>query len=142
MRKIYYMLVCLYRNLKTAIHLKKKDITVNRQNVHSEIVELREALYLMECGFEPIKATYIGRGGGIGGGVRAYQLDVRVISKDKLKLLAIKNRLIDLLDCHNRATRIKDNDAHIRKIRLINGGGITKAENGDYYAFLYFYVII
>lgn len=78
----------------------------------------------------------------IGGGVRAYQLDVRVISKDKLKLLAIKNRLIELLDCHNRATRIKDDDAYIRKIRLINGGGIAKAENGDYYAFLYFYVIV
>lgn len=78
----------------------------------------------------------------IGGDVRAYQLDMRVVSKNKLKLLAVKDRLIDLLDCHNRTTNIKDNDAHIRKIRLINGGGIAKADNGDYYAFLYFYVII
>lgn len=77
----------------------------------------------------------------IGGGVHAYQLDMQVISKDKIKLLAIKGRLIELLDNHNRATRIKDGDARIRKIRLINGGGIAKADNGDYYAFLYFYVI-
>ena len=78
----------------------------------------------------------------IGGGVRAYQLDVRVISRDMLKLLKIKERLVDLLDCHNRATRIRDADAVIRKIRLINGGGIAKADNGDYYAFLYFYAVV
>lgn len=77
----------------------------------------------------------------IGGGVRAYQLDMRVISKDKLKLLTIKARLVDLLDNHNRATKIKDDDAYIRRIRLINGGGIAKADNGEYNAFLYFYVI-
>ena len=78
----------------------------------------------------------------IGGGVRAFQLDVRVISRDMLKLLTIKDRLVELLDCHNRATRIKDADAVIRKIRLINGDGMTRAENGDYYGFLYFYVTI
>lgn len=78
----------------------------------------------------------------IGGGVRAYQLDMRVVSKDKIKLLAIKSRLVDLLDQHDRATRISDAAAYIRKIRLINGGGIARAENGEYSAFLYFYVIV
>ena len=78
----------------------------------------------------------------LGGGVRAYQLDMRAISTDKLKLLAIKARLVDLLDNCDRATRISDADAYIRKIRLINGGGIAKAENGEYNAFLYFYVIV
>lgn len=77
-----------------------------------------------------------------GGGVHAYQLDMRVISKDKLKLLAIKQRLVELLDDHNRATRISDKDTYIRKIRMVNGGGIAKTDNGDYNAFLYFYVII
>lgn len=78
----------------------------------------------------------------IGGGVRAYQIDLRVISKDKLKLLAIKDRVIALLDNHNCATHIQDSETHIRKIRMINGGGIAKADNGDYYAFVYFQAII
>ena len=78
----------------------------------------------------------------VGGGVRAYQIDIRVISKDKLKLLTIKDRLISLLDNHNRATHIQDSETRIRKIRLINGGGIAKADNGDYHAFLYFYAIV
>lgn len=57
MRKIYYMLVCLYRNIKTAIHFKKRNVEADHQSVHSEIVKLREALYLLKCGFEPIKVT-------------------------------------------------------------------------------------
>lgn len=80
--------------------------------------------------------------GSVGGGVHAYQIDIRVVSKSKLNLLTIKDRLINLLDDHNRATHITDGDVRIRKIRLINGGGIAKADNGDYYAFLYFHAII
>ncbi len=80
--------------------------------------------------------------GAVGGGIHKYQLDFRVISKDKLKLLAIKERLIELLDHHDRATRISDDETYIYTMRLINGGGIARADNGDYYAFLYFYAII
>lgn len=80
--------------------------------------------------------------GSVGGGVHSYQIDIRVVSKSKLSLLTIKEQLIKLLDDHNRTTHISDSDTTIRKIKLINGGGIAKADNGDYYAFLYFHAII
>lgn len=73
-----------------------------------------------------------------GGNARAYQIDINVVSRDKLKLLRIKDRLIELLDNHNCKTMISG----IRNISLINGGGIVRADNGDYHAFLYFYAII
>ena len=74
----------------------------------------------------------------IGGGVRAFQLDVRAISTEKLRLLTIKDRIVDLLDNGHRATPIDG----VRKTRLINGGGIARADTGEYNAFLYFYIII
>lgn len=83
--------------------------------------------------------------GNVGYKVKKYQLDFRIISKDKLKLLAIKQRLIELLDHSDRATRISSGSSdkvYIYTMRLINGGGITKADNGDYYAFLYFFAIM
>ena len=80
--------------------------------------------------------------GNVGYKIKKYQLDFRVVSKDKLKLLAIKQRLTELLDHQDRATRISDTDTYIYTIKLINGGGIAKADNGDYHAFLYFYAII
>ena len=73
-----------------------------------------------------------------GGITRAYQLDIDVVSRDKLKLLYIKDSLIRLLDNHNCKTSIPG----IRKITLINGGGMVRRDNGDYHAFLYFYAII
>lgn len=81
--------------------------------------------------------------GNVGYKVKKYQLDFRIISKDKLKLLAIKQRLIELLDHQDQATRIsKEDGVYIYTMKLMNGGGIAKAENGDYYAFLYFFAII
>jgi hypothetical protein len=80
--------------------------------------------------------------GSIGGGLYAYQIDIRVISKRKLSVLTVKDHLVKLLDDYSRATRMKDNDTYIRKIKLINGGGIAEADNGDYYAFLYFHVVV
>lgn len=80
--------------------------------------------------------------GNVGYKIKKYQLDFRVVSKDKLKLLAIKQRLTELLDHQDRATRISDTDTYIYTMKLINGGGIAKADNGDYHAFLYFYAII
>lgn len=80
--------------------------------------------------------------GNVGYKIKKYQLDFRVVSKDKLKLLAIKQRLTELLDHQDRATRISDTDTYIYTLKLINGGGIAKADNGDYHAFLYFYAII
>lgn len=80
--------------------------------------------------------------GSVGGGVHTYQIDIRIVSKSKLSLLTLKDQLIMLLDDHNSATHISDGDVTIRKIKLINGGGITRADNGDYYAFLYFHAII
>lgn len=80
--------------------------------------------------------------GNVGYKIKKYQLDFRVVSKDKLKLLAIKQRLTELLDHQDRATRISDTDTYIYTIKLINGGGIAKEDNGDYHAFLYFYAII
>ena len=99
-------------------------------------------LFLFECPEQVKCDDYIVYNpkemGAIGGGVQSYQLDIRAISKDKLRLMELKYRLVYLLDNAHRATPIEG----IRKIRLINGGGIAKADNGEYNAFLYFYVII
>ncbi|MEA4921390.1 MAG: hypothetical protein VB078_10795 [Clostridiaceae bacterium] len=75
-----------------------------------------------------------------GGTIRQYQLDIRVISKDKIKLLAIKDRVIKLLDVYNRPTSIKNADGAIRICTLINGGGIARNDEGEYYAFVYFLI--
>ena len=102
----------------------------------SENVFLFERPEVLECNdyivYSPKEQT------SPGGNVRAYQLDINVVSRDKLKLLQIKDRIIDLIDNHNCKTVIPG----IRKITLINGGGIVRADNGDYHAFLYFYAII
>lgn len=78
-----------------------------------------------------------------GQSIRDYQLDVRIISEDKLKLFPIKDRLIEILDNFNKPTKIKDSEIIIRHTRLINGGGIIKnEESGEYHLLVYFLVKI
>lgn len=75
--------------------------------------------------------------------IRDYQLDIRIVSKDKLKLLAIKDAVISLLDNFNKQTNIRDSDTVIRHTRLINGGGMIKDEDkGEYNLLVYFLVKI
>lgn len=75
-----------------------------------------------------------------GGSIRQYQLDIRVVSKDKLKLLSIKDRIIKLLDVYDRPTNIKNADEAIRTCSLVNGGGIAQNDEGEYNAFVYFLI--
>lgn len=78
-----------------------------------------------------------------GNSIRDYQLDIRVIGKDKLKLLNIKDIIITLLDNFNKPTKIKDDITTIRHTRLVNGGGIIKnTESGEYNVLVYFLVKI
>jgi len=78
-----------------------------------------------------------------GNAIRNYQLDLRCISKDKLKLFEVKDRLIEILDNFNKPTNIKNEELTIRNSKLINGGGIIKdEENGDYHLIVYFLVKI
>lgn len=78
-----------------------------------------------------------------GSSIRDYQLDIRIVSKDKLKLLTIKEAIINLLDNFNRPTKIEDSETIIRHTRLINGGGMIKDEDkGEYNLLVYFLVKI
>ena len=75
--------------------------------------------------------------------VRDYQLDIRIVGKDKLKLLTIKDTIITLLDNFNKQTKIKDDTTTIRHTRLVNGGGVIKnPESGEYNVLVYFLVKI
>lgn len=77
------------------------------------------------------------------GTIQDYQLDIRIISKDKPSLFSIKDRLIALLNNHNKPTQIKDDVAVIRQTRLINGGGIIKNDGtGEYNLLVYFLIKI
>lgn len=78
-----------------------------------------------------------------GQSIRDYQLDIRIVSKDKLKLLTIKEAVIKLLDNFNKPTKIEDSETIIRHTRLINGGGMIKDEDkGEYNLLVYFLVKI
>ncbi|WP_316322642.1 hypothetical protein [Clostridium sp.] len=78
-----------------------------------------------------------------GSSIRDYQLDIRIVSKDKLKLFPIKDRLIEILDNFNKPTKIKDSETIIRHTHLVNGGGIIKnEESGEYHLLVYFLVKI
>lgn len=78
-----------------------------------------------------------------GENVRRYQLDVRIVGKDKLDVLDLKDLVIEALDNFNRPTKIKDNTVTIRHTKLVNGGGMAfNEESGEYYSFLYFQINI
>ena len=74
-----------------------------------------------------------------GSTIRIYQLDVRVVSKDKLKAIEIKDKVINALDIYYKTCKIKNEDTTIRNIRLTNGGGmIRNDETGEYNVLTYF----
>ena len=78
-----------------------------------------------------------------GSSIKDYQLDMRIVGKDKLRLLTIKDIIINLLDNFNKPTKIKDDTVTIRHTRLVNGGGIIKnQDNGEYNVLVYFLVKI
>ncbi len=78
-----------------------------------------------------------------GNSIRDYQLDLKVVCKDKLSLFPIKDRLIEILDNFNKPTKIKDSNITIRSTRLINGGGIVKnIDSGEYNLLIYFLIKI
>lgn len=72
--------------------------------------------------------------------IRTYQLDIRVISKNILTVLDIKDKLIKRLDVFNRPTAIYNAEEAIRSCLLANGGGIAKNDEGEYNAFLFFVI--
>ena len=76
-----------------------------------------------------------------GQSIRDYQLDFRIVSKDKLKLFPIKDQLIQILDNFNKPTKIKDSNTVIRHTRLINGGGIIKNEESREYNLLVYFLV-
>lgn len=74
-----------------------------------------------------------------GGSIRQYQLDVRIVGRDKLKVLKNKDKIIDILDIYRTACKIQDEEMTIRKINLVNGGGlIYDDEHKEYNAICYF----
>lgn len=73
--------------------------------------------------------------------IQKYQLDIRIVGKDKLRLLHIKDIVINLLDNFDRHTKIKDNETTIRHTRFINGGGIIKNEDSDEYNVLVYFLV-
>lgn len=78
-----------------------------------------------------------------GGAVKQYQLDIRVVGKDKLIVLSNKQKIIDLLDIYNNFCKIQDDETVIRSIKMINGGGMAfDDESNEYNAVAYFNVII
>lgn len=78
-----------------------------------------------------------------GGAVKQYQLDIRVIGKDKLKVLENKDKLIKALDIYDKACKIQDEEMTIRKINLVNGGGlIFNDETNEYNAVCYFKLFV
>ena len=78
-----------------------------------------------------------------GSSIRTYQIDFRIVSKDMLKAIEIKDGLIEELDCFNRPCNITNEETVIRSIKLLNGGGIIKnEEKGEYNILVFFYVKI
>lgn len=78
-----------------------------------------------------------------GGAVKQYQLDIRVVGKDKLIVLSNMQKIIDLLDIYNNFCKIQDDETVIRSIKMINGGGMAfDDESNEYNAVAYFNVII
>lgn len=63
MLKLYYKLLCILRNLKTQIRLKRRGIEVDYVGSHSEIVNLHDGLFLMQNGFVPARVIHVGRRG-------------------------------------------------------------------------------
>ena len=61
-----------------------------------------------------------------GGYIKDYQLEFNIIGKDLNKLLAIRQKLIELLDDTRNEKIIKDTDTTIRSTKLLNGGGMAK----------------
>ena len=78
-----------------------------------------------------------------GGYIKDYQLEFNIIGKDLNKLLAIRQKLIELLDDTRNEKIIKDTDTTIRSTKLLNGGGMAKnPETGNYEIILYFLIKI
>lgn len=78
-----------------------------------------------------------------GATVRHYQLDIRCVSKDKLKAIEIKDKVVNTLDIYYKNCKIQDIETTIRSIKLVNGGGLIKnSETGEYNSLVYFSVKI
>jgi len=78
-----------------------------------------------------------------GSTIRHYQLDIRIVSKDKLQAIEIKDKVINALDVYYKFCKIKDTEVAVRSIKLVNGGGLIKnEESGEYNVLIYFSVKI
>lgn len=70
---------------------------------------------------------------------REYQIDIRIVGRDKQKILDMKEKLIYLLDFYYKPCPIKG----IRSLKLLNGGGFDfDNRTKEYNVFLYFKAII
>ena len=58
MRKIYYVILCWIENLKSWLHWKSCNVPYNETYVLCELVNLREALHLMNESFDPAEVDY------------------------------------------------------------------------------------
>lgn len=62
MRKIFYEILCMLMNIKSAFHCWKCGFSYNELNTRTELVDLREALHLLSMGFEPVRGDYTNNG--------------------------------------------------------------------------------
>ncbi len=105
------------------------------------LLDNHDSIYLVEKPKEKKNETYI-----VyffkpitGGYVKDYQFEFRLISKDLNKLIAIQERLINLLDDPRGEKIIKDDDTTIRSTKLLNGGGqVNNEDTGNYEIVVYF----
>lgn len=78
-----------------------------------------------------------------GSTIRRYQLDIRVVSPDSLKVIEMKDEVIQLLDVYYRSCKIMNVETIIRSIKLVNGGGLIKnTETNEFNSIIYFEVKI
>lgn len=73
---------------------------------------------------------------------RSYQIDMRVVSKDKLLLLEWEDKIVKALDFYYKKCDIEG----FRDLRLLNGGGMAIDEEhediNEYSSYLFFKAII
>lgn len=70
--------------------------------------------------------------------IEEYQLTFHIVSKTAQKAKAIEKELIDYLNDPRGEIEIKNEDAYIRNIQVLNGGGTIRTPEGDYLSVVYF----
>lgn len=62
MSKLYFVILCWFENIKAAIHCWRCGFDLRGIGARCECVNLREALYLLDAGFTPVRVDYQNNG--------------------------------------------------------------------------------